>query len=106
MTDMLDDCEMARLTLPDADNTPEGLAALLEANRRFRSRPWPKPFEATTHRLHRGDARDLSWVPTQSAHLVVTSPPYWTLKEYQHSAGQMGDIEDYETFLIELDKVW
>jgi len=36
----------------------------------------------------------------------VTSPPYWTLKEYEHSRGQMGDIGDYEEFLNELDVVW
>lgn len=40
-------------------------------------------------------------------HLVVTSPPYWTLKEYSPgNQGQMGHIEDYEQFLDELDKVW
>ena len=36
----------------------------------------------------------------------MTSPPYWTLKDYEHSEGQLGDIEDYEAFLGELDKVW
>ena len=35
-----------------------------------------------------------------------TSPPYWTLKEYRRSEGQLGFIEDYEDFLGELDKVW
>jgi DNA modification methylase len=39
-------------------------------------------------------------------HLVVTSPPYWTLKEYRASAGQLGHVDDYEAFLLELDKVW
>jgi DNA modification methylase len=42
----------------------------------------------------------------ESVHLVLTSPPYWTLKEYRDSAGQMGHIEDYDEFLKELDKVW
>jgi site-specific DNA-methyltransferase (adenine-specific) len=37
----------------------------------------------------------------------VTSPPYWTLKEYeQGNRGQLGDIENYDRFLDELDKVW
>jgi hypothetical protein len=36
----------------------------------------------------------------------MTSPPYWTLKEYRESEGQMGAIEDYEHFLAELRKVW
>lgn len=39
-------------------------------------------------------------------HLVLTSPPYWTLKTYNTSPAQMGDIEDYEAFLTELDRVW
>jgi site-specific DNA-methyltransferase (adenine-specific) len=41
-------------------------------------------------------------------HLVVTSPPYWTLKEYSDGAGdkQLGAVEDYTVFLDELDKVW
>lgn len=90
----------------DADNTPAGLAALLDANLYYRTAPWPSPFERTTHRLHLGDARDLSWVLDESVHLIVTSPPYWTLKEYESSAGQIGAIDDYEQFLDELDKVW
>lgn len=92
--------------LPDADNAPGALAAMLSANARYRAQPWPAPFNSTAHRLHLGDARDLSWLPDESVHLVVTSPPYWTLKEYVHSEGQMGDIADYEWFLSELDRVW
>ena len=42
----------------------------------------------------------------ESIHLAVTSPPYWTLKQYRHSDEQMGHIQDYEEFLDELDKVW
>lgn len=60
----------------------------------------------TVHRLVQGDARDLSFIPDQSVHLVVTSPPYWTLRRYNDSAGQMGHIQEYEQFLAELDRVW
>jgi len=60
----------------------------------------------TTHDLYLHDARDLSLVKPESVHLVVTSPPYWTLKVYRNSKGQMGFIEDYEEFLLELDRVW
>jgi modification methylase len=60
----------------------------------------------TKHDLWRGDARELNFIRDESVHLVVTSPPYWTLKEYNHSDGQMGDIADYEQFLRELDRVW
>jgi hypothetical protein len=36
----------------------------------------------TSHDLILGDARGASALPNQSVHLVVTSPPYWTLKRY------------------------
>lgn len=60
----------------------------------------------TSHWLYRGDGRDLSAIPSKSVHLVLTSPPYWTLKEYRDADGQLGHIEDYDEFLGELDKVW
>ena len=60
----------------------------------------------TDHILNLGDAREMSEIEPSSVHLVVTSPPYWTLKEYRNSNGQMGHIGDYEHFLAELDKVW
>jgi DNA modification methylase len=94
------------LALPLADNTSAGLAALKAANRKYRARAWPAPFDATTHKLHLGDARDLSWIPDNSVELVVTSPPYWTLKKYEDRNGQLGDVAEYEAFLSELDKVW
>jgi modification methylase len=59
----------------------------------------------TYHELHQGDARAAK-IQSGSVHLIVTSPPYWTLKEYRPSPGQMGHIVNYEEFLIELDKVW
>jgi DNA modification methylase len=59
----------------------------------------------THHDLRQGDARSLNLEP-ESVHLVVTSPPYWTLKEYRDSKGQLGHVDDYEEFLTELDKVW
>ena len=60
----------------------------------------------TVHRLVQGDARDLSFIPDESIHLVVTSPPYWTLKRYNDSEGQMGHIAEYDHFLAELNHVW
>jgi site-specific DNA-methyltransferase (adenine-specific) len=88
------------------DNSSAGLEALLKENLWWRDMKWPTPFDRTTHHLRRGDARSLDWIADESVHLVVTSPPYWTLKEYEHSVGQLGDVEDYEAFLTELDKVW
>lgn len=61
---------------------------------------------ATQHTLRLGDARELGWIPEASVHLVVTSPPYFTLKKYNDHPSQLGDIADYEAFHDELDKVW
>ncbi len=92
--------------LPQADNAPGAVDRMLQANGILRNLPWPAPFDRTVHRLHIGDARDLGWQPDERVHLVVTSPPYWVLKEYEHSAEQLGDMADYEKFLLELDRVW
>ncbi|HEX4000419.1 MAG TPA: hypothetical protein VHX65_17845 [Pirellulales bacterium] len=58
----------------------------------------------TGHEVVVGDAREMG-LEAKSVHLVLTSPPYWT-KEYRHSPGQLGDMEDYAMFLGELDRVW
>jgi len=60
----------------------------------------------TQHELHLQDARDMRFLQHESVHLVLTSPPYWTLKEYRRSDGQLGFVGDYDEFLAELDKVW
>ncbi len=60
----------------------------------------------TTHRLNLGDARDMRLLATGSVHLVLTSPPYWTLKEYRDVDGQLGHVVDYDESLEGLDQVW
>ncbi len=60
----------------------------------------------TTQRLVMGDARNMDFLSDESVHLVVTSPPYWTLKEYRQSEGQLGHVGDYTDFLNQLDEVW
>ena len=78
---------------------------MLRANAILRYVPWPKPFDETRHLIQCGDARDLSRIPNESVHLVVTSPPYWTLKQYELHEAQLGAIDNYLSFLGELDKV-
>src|SRR5437773_6622564 len=89
-----------------ADNERGAINKLLALNEYYRSHPWPAPFDRTEHRLRLGDARDLCWIPNASIHLIVTSPPYWTLKKYERNDNQLGEVEDYNAFLDELDKVW
>ena len=94
--------------LPEADNSPGAPERLLGINRALRAQRWPRPYDRTTHVLRRGDARDLSVIPSESVHLIVTSPPYFNLKPYETAAGggQLGRLDDYEAFLGELDRVW
>src|SRR5881409_286795 len=77
--------ENPQTDLPRIAKDPK-LTALIESA--LRSVP-------TVHDLYFHDARDLSMVKPESVHLVVTSPPYWTLKEYRRSKGQLGFIADY-----------
>ena len=73
--------------------------ALVEIERRIQS-------VSTHHRLILGDARKLIGIRDSTVHLVLTSPPYWTLKAYNKTPGQLGNIADYERFLEELDHCW
>jgi len=70
--------------------------------------PEPQGYDGppTEHVLNLGDARALDWIADQSVHLVVTSPPYFNLKKYNDHPAQLGDLEEYDVFHDELDKVW
>ena len=58
------------------------------------------------HQLVLGDARSIEFISDETIHLVVTSPPYWTLKKYEEHPNQMGHIAEYESFISELARVW
>lgn len=60
----------------------------------------------TSHYLVRGDAREMRSLAPESTHLVLTSPPYWTLKKYDDTDGQLGHVSGYDEFLTELSHVW
>ena len=60
----------------------------------------------TTHELILGDARAASALADNSIHLVVTSPPYWTLKRYNEHPEQLGHVADYDEFNAALSDVW
>ncbi len=81
--------------LPRIAKDPSAMALIAAAVEQVPSR----------HEVLLGDARQ-AVLPPGSVHLVVTSPPYWTLKKYHRTAGQLGWIADYEEFLDELDAVW
>jgi modification methylase len=60
----------------------------------------------TKHTIRLGDTRDLSFIDSETIHLVCTSPPYFNLIHYPEVPAQLGNIGSYDTFLEELDKVW
>lgn len=52
------------------------------------------------------DSRDMSEISNESVHLVVTSPPYWNLKDYGDN-NQIGfGSEAYEEYIRNLNVVW
>lgn len=59
----------------------------------------------TIHRLIQGDSRNLSCIKDKSVHLIITSPPYWQLKDYG-SDSQIGFHDSYENYINNLNMVW
>ncbi len=60
---------------------------------------------STTHKIILGDSRDMQEVPDEGVHLVITSPPYWQLKDYGDE-GQIGFNDTYEDYVHNLSLVW
>ena len=63
------------------------------------------------------DARKMTELPDNSVQLVVTSPPYFNIKDYsldgyqkdkrsEKIRGQIGDIADYKKYVNEMLQVW
>ena len=59
----------------------------------------------TTHTIINGDSRQMSELADNSVHLIVTSPPYWQLKDYG-TEDQIGFNHDYETYINQLNLTW
>ena len=59
----------------------------------------------TTHKIIIGDSRWMNEVPDESVHLIITSPPYWQLKDYG-SEKQIGFNDTYEEYINNLNLVW
>lgn len=59
----------------------------------------------TLHKVVIGDARQMGLVKDNSVQLVVTSPPYWQLKDYG-TADQIGFHDSYENYINHLNLVW
>ena len=59
----------------------------------------------TYHKVFIGDSRDMRELADESVHLVITSPPYWQLKDYG-DGNQIGYNDTYEEYINNLNLVW
>lgn len=60
---------------------------------------------ATNHKIIIGDSRNMAEVKDGSVQLIITSPPYWQIKDYGNS-DQIGFNDTYEEYIDNLNKVW
>jgi site-specific DNA-methyltransferase (adenine-specific) len=59
----------------------------------------------THHKIINGDSRNMIELPEKTIHLVITSPPYWQLKDYG-TENQIGFNDSYENYINNLNLVW
>jgi len=59
----------------------------------------------TTHTIIHGDSRQMNELKDSSVHLIITSPPYWQLKDYG-TENQIGFNDSYEDYINHLNLVW
>ena len=57
------------------------------------------------HKIIIGDSRQMEEIPNESVHLIITSPPYWQLKDYGNGS-QIGFNDTYEEYINNLNLVW
>ncbi len=60
---------------------------------------------AVTCTLHHADCRCMPELPAHSIELVVTSPPYWMIKDYG-ARGQIGYGQSLHAYLQDLHQAW
>jgi len=59
----------------------------------------------TNHTIIIGDSRSMNSLDDRSVHLVITSPPYWQIKDYGN-VQQIGYGDTYEEYINHLNLVW
>lgn len=59
----------------------------------------------THHKIVFGDSRKMNQIPDKSVQLIITSPPYWQLKDYG-TEDQIGFNDSYEEYINNLNLVW
>jgi site-specific DNA-methyltransferase (adenine-specific) len=60
----------------------------------------------TTHKVFFGNSKNMDKIKDRSIQLIITSPPYWNIKDYGGNLEQIGFAQSYQNFLTDLNKVW
>jgi DNA modification methylase len=74
-------------------------------------------IDDVVNKVYFADSRSMKNVPSESVQLIVTSPPYFNIKDYSldgyqvnknsdAEVGQIGDIGEYKRYIAEMLKVW
>lgn len=93
----------------DANDLRSEIPALARDQGRMREVEQAVRSLPSEHELYQADSRNLDFIDDESLHLIVTSPPYFNLKDYENGTGgedQLGDIDAYEHFNDQVDQVW
>ena len=62
-------------------------------------------IKKTKHKIVIGDSRQMNQIPDKSVQLIITSPPYWQLKDYGTDK-QIGYNDSYEKYINNLNLIW
>ncbi|MFA6328359.1 MAG: DNA methyltransferase [Candidatus Micrarchaeia archaeon] len=60
----------------------------------------------TKHSVIIGDSRNMADLADESVQLIVTSPPYFNVKNYGNVKGNIGAIDDYMGYLQSMEAVF
>jgi len=64
-----------------------------------------EPTLETSHSIYFQDAINIKKFKDKSVHLVVTSPPYWKIKDYGHD-DQIGYNDSLSEYFEKLNSIW
>ena len=62
-------------------------------------------YQNTRHRILLKDSKNMKEVGDEEVHLIVTSPPYWSIKDYGHPK-QIGYKDSLPEYFHKLGRVW
>lgn len=62
-------------------------------------------LNSTKHTIINGDSTNMDIIADDSVQLIVTSPPYWNIKDYG-TKNQLGFYDTYEQYIEGMNQVW